>query len=51
MCSPAVCQQCNKATYRGCGNHVDQVLAGVPAHKRCSCPPPEKTPMFGWLRR
>ena len=37
MCSPATCSQCGKATYRGCGQHVDQVLAGVPQEQRCEC--------------
>lgn len=37
MCSPATCAQCGKATYRGCGQHVDQVLAGVPQEQRCEC--------------
>ncbi len=37
MCSPATCSTCGKASYRGCGNHVDQVLAGVPQSERCDC--------------
>lgn len=37
MCQPATCSRCGKATYRGCGQHVDQVLAGVPQARRCSC--------------
>lgn len=37
MCSPATCRTCGKASYAGCGQHVEQVLAGVPQHKRCSC--------------
>ena len=39
MCSPATCRTCGKASYTGCGQHVDQVLAGVPQHKRCDCAP------------
>jgi len=31
MCQRATCRTCKKATYRGCGHHVEQVLAGVPA--------------------
>ena len=30
MCSPAVCGQCRKVTYSGCGQHVAQVMANVP---------------------
>jgi hypothetical protein len=37
MCSPATCAQCGKATYTGCGRHVDQVLGNVPASRRCTC--------------
>ena len=38
MCSPAVCNRCKKITWTGCGQHVDQALAGVPADQRCACP-------------
>lgn len=37
MCSRATCRTCGKATYRGCGMHVEQVLAGVPRSQRCDC--------------
>ncbi len=37
MCAPAVCPRCRKTTYAGCGMHVEQVLAGVPQDKRCTC--------------
>ncbi|MDX5318174.1 MAG: hypothetical protein LPK38_02250 [Actinomycetes bacterium] len=37
MCSRITCNQCGKATWTGCGQHVDQALAGVPQDKRCSC--------------
>jgi hypothetical protein len=36
MCSAATCRECGKASWRGCGRHVDQVLRGVPAHRRCT---------------
>lgn len=39
MCSRATCATCGKATYRGCGQHIDQVLAGVPEDQRCECSP------------
>lgn len=53
MCQPATCRTCNKATYRGCGMHVEQVLAGVPKAQRCSCDPADRRlsgGLFGWLR-
>ncbi|MGP4052201.1 hypothetical protein [Streptomyces sp. 2A115] len=37
MCQKAVCRKCQKATYRGCGMHVEQVLAGIPQSQRCTC--------------
>lgn len=37
MCSPVTCSQCKKVTWAGCGMHVDQVMAGVPADRRCTC--------------
>lgn len=37
MCSSAVCNRCNKITWTGCGQHVDQALAGVPPQNRCTC--------------
>lgn len=37
MCQRATCKNCGKATYRGCGMHVEQVLAGVPSSERCAC--------------
>jgi hypothetical protein len=37
MCSPAVCGQCSKVTYSGCGQHAGQVLASVPPENRCTC--------------
>ena len=37
MCSRTTCRTCGNATYRGCGNHVEQVLAGVPSDQLCRC--------------
>ena len=30
MCSPATCRECGKASYTGCGSHVEQVLVVYP---------------------
>jgi Na+-translocating ferredoxin:NAD+ oxidoreductase RNF subunit RnfB len=38
MCQAIRCEKCGKAGWRGCGAHVEQVLAGVRASDRCSCP-------------
>ena len=37
MCSRVKCRKCGKATWSGCGNHVDMVMAGVPKSQRCTC--------------
>jgi hypothetical protein len=36
MCRAVTCKTCGKATWSGCGQHADQVLAGVPQSDRCS---------------
>ena len=57
MCSPATCYSCGKATFAGCGMHVEAVLGHVPAEARCTCheqvqaPAPEprtSRSAFGW---
>lgn len=35
MCRQVTCKVCGKASWAGCGQHVDQVLAGVPRANRC----------------
>ncbi len=42
MCSPATCRTCGKATYTGCGAHVEQVLRSVSKPDRCSCSPEQR---------
>ena len=37
MCSPVRCSSCGKTTWAGCGQHVDQVKASVPASQWCTC--------------
>lgn len=37
MCRQATCRTCGKTTWSGCGNHVQQVMRGVPAAQRCTC--------------
>jgi len=41
MCQQATCRTCGKITWRGCGSHVDQVMRGVPASRRCEGHPKE----------
>ena len=35
MCRPVDCKTCGKTTWTGCGEHVDQVKASVPADQWC----------------
>jgi hypothetical protein len=37
MCSRVNCHICNKATWSGCGEHVEEALAGVAEADRCKC--------------
>jgi hypothetical protein len=53
MCQRVVCGNCGKATYQGCGMHVEQVLADVPEARRWTCratkaqPAPTRRRFFG----
>lgn len=49
MCRAVTCKKCQKTTWAGCGQHVDQVMRGVPKSQRCACPPVERTGLFGKL--
>ncbi|MDH6236778.1 hypothetical protein H4V99_001523 [Cryobacterium sp. CG_9.6] len=35
MCRAVACKKCGKTTWAGCGQHVDQVMRGVPSSDRC----------------
>lgn len=35
MCQAVTCRKCGKTTWSGCGQHVDQVMRGVPKSERC----------------
>lgn len=54
MCRAVKCSKCQKTTWAGCGQHVDQVMGRVPRAERCSCDPnAPKDPAAakGWLMR
>ena len=36
MCQKVTCRTCGKATWSGCGQHVEQALAGIPTSARCA---------------
>ncbi|MDR0960724.1 MAG: hypothetical protein LBM23_10375 [Propionibacteriaceae bacterium] len=35
MCRPVTCKVCGKTTWAGCGQHIGQVKAQVPAGQWC----------------
>ena len=37
MCSPAMCPVCKKFTWTGCGQHIEDALAGIPEAQLCKC--------------
>ncbi len=37
MCHRTTCRSCGRPTWSGCGNHIEQALAGVPKGERCTC--------------
>ena len=38
MCYRVTCTTCGKATWDGCGEHIETALAGVADADRCHCP-------------
>ena len=51
MCRAVTCRKCGKITWAGCGQHVNQVMAGVPASQRCTGHASDPAASGGWLRR
>ena len=49
MCRPTKCRTCGKTTWAGCGQHVSQVKARVPAGQWCAGHPAAER--RGWLQR
>jgi hypothetical protein len=35
MCRRITCETCEKPTYAGCGEHIEEVLGDVPEAERC----------------
>ena len=35
MCQKITCRKCGKASWTGCGQHVNQVMRGVAQRDRC----------------
>lgn len=54
MCRAVNCQVCGRTTWAGCGRHVESVMAGVPASRRCPGPETPATtpsPPLGFMTR
>lgn len=57
MCRAVKCRSCNKTTWAGCGNHVDDVMRHIPKAERCSCDlnapkaPKEAKQNAGWFSK
>lgn len=47
MCRPVPCMVCGKTTWAGCGAHVEQVRAMVPADRWCACTAEQKAQAGG----
>nr|WP_318241749.1 hypothetical protein [Arthrobacter pullicola] len=49
MCRTITCRKCQKTTWAGCGQHVQQTMAKVPRSERCPCSPnaSKETPKSG----
>jgi hypothetical protein len=45
MCAAVTCKQCGRASWKGCGMHVEQVLGHVAPADRCQGHP--RTAMKG----
>jgi hypothetical protein len=51
MCRAVTCKTCGKTTWAGCGQHVDQVMRGVPRTDRCAGHTTEPTAGGGFFAR
>lgn len=40
MCRPAICPNCNKHTWTGCGLHIPVPMDPVPKDQWCTCKHP-----------
>jgi hypothetical protein len=52
MCHAVRCRTCGLVTWRGCGRHVEQVLASYPRESRCEGHDDEQPRgLLGWFSR
>ena len=36
LCDQVTCRKCNKPTWSGCGEHIEEALAGIAIADRCA---------------
>jgi hypothetical protein len=36
MCQKVTCRKCGKASWSGCGQHVNEVMRGIPKSQQCA---------------
>ncbi|MGP9023010.1 hypothetical protein ACT1U9_31980 [Streptomyces sp. BR1] len=48
MCRAKTCRTCGKTTWAGCGMHISQVKANVPAGQWCDGHPRDEAPARAW---
>jgi hypothetical protein len=51
MCRQVSCRKCGKVTWAGCGQHVQQVMRGVPNSQRCQGHENEPSAMSAFFSR
>ena len=51
MCRAVRCKTCGKTTWAGCGQHVNQVMAGVARADRCPGHPKAERKSSGLLTK
>ena len=51
MCRAVKCRECGKTTWAGCGQHVDQVMRGVPRNQQCTGHARTESASTGFLTR
>lgn len=51
MCRAVTCKTCQKTSWAGCGQHVDEVMRGVKKSDRCAGHADEAPARGGFLAR
>lgn len=51
MCAEVTCKKCGRPSWRGCGQHVEQVLGHVAPTERCRCREQTAQKKVRWFSR